>query len=157
MKTEEQIVYLGVKIGELSARLDELEKGRLDNLEHEAAMADIEFRIAAQERDSMKARIKALGQLLASYADTAALERDALADRIATSESTIAEYLIHEDGKVHPCIILLYHCSQCDNEFEREFKYGEESESVKCLVCGEWGHKVRAIGCLMREEREETT
>ena len=55
------------------------------------------------------------------------------------------------------CIILLYHCSQCDNEFEREFRYGKEQESVKCLVCGEWGRKVRAVGCLMREEREEAT
>ena len=54
-------------------------------------------------------------------------------------------------------IILLYRCSQCDNEYEREFRYGEELERVRCLRCGEYGHRVAAVGCLMRDEKEETT
>ena len=46
---EDQVVYLGVRIGELQARL-----------EHNEAIVEVEFRLAAQERATLAARLDAL-------------------------------------------------------------------------------------------------
>jgi len=100
---QEQIVILGVKIGALTVSLNGLKAGRVAELEHGRAIADTEFRLAAQERASSRARLddlnsttehnargglalgadlKALTKETAEWIDELQAEANVLADRL---------------------------------------------------------------------------
>jgi len=108
---QEQIVILGVKIGALTVSLNGLKAGRVAELEHGRAIADTEFRLAAQERASSRARLDDLNSTtehnarggLALGADLKALTKETAEwiDELQTEDIAHTRRLDEHDARLN--------------------------------------------------------